>query len=255
MDWLESECRRCGVRIVTGHEVTLEEIDGHEGPIVHCTGSRPGRRDFEVAAGAAIATAAEVLSAERQVAEPPPSPVVVWDPIGGPIGVGVAELLATHGAAVSLVTPDHVVGAQLARTGDIGPANVRLQQRGVELVRRSAIVRVDPAGRDGRESLQRRAPRDRSGALCVDAGFLLPEDALWRASGGRQPRAGDAVAPRTIHEAVLEGRRVALALGPAVAAVARSRPDDAEPAVPAAVLPARASGRSRSRTGSSSRRI
>jgi 2,4-dienoyl-CoA reductase (NADPH2) len=212
VDWLESECRRSGVRIETGHEVTLEEIDGHEGPIVHCTGSRPGRRSFEVAAGAAIATAAEVLSAERQVAEPPPSPVVVWDPIGGPIGVGVAELLATHGATVSIVTPDHVVGAHLARTGDIGPANARLQQRGVELVRRSAIVRVDPLG----VTVENRYSGARSlieAVLLVDAGFLLPEDNLWRASGGCQPRAGDAVAPRTIHEAVLEGRRVALALG------------------------------------------
>lgn len=212
VDWLESECRRSGVRIETGHEVTLEEIDGHEGPIVHCTGSRPGRRSFEVAAGAAIATAAEVLSAERQVAEPPPSPVVVWDPIGGPIGVGVAELLATHGATVSIVTPDHVVGAHLARTGDIGPANARLQQRGVELVRRSAIVRVDPLG----VTVENRYSGARSlieAVLLVDAGFLLPEDNLWRASGGCQPRAGDAVAPRTIHEAVLEGRRVAMALG------------------------------------------
>jgi 2,4-dienoyl-CoA reductase (NADPH2) len=212
VDWLESECRRSGVRIETGHEVTLEEIDGHEGPIVHCTGSRPGRRSFEVAAGAAIATAAEVFSAERQVAEPPPSPVVVWDPIGGPIGVGVAELLATHGATVSIVTPDHVVGAHLARTGDIGPANARLQQRGVELVRRSVIVRVDPLG----VTVENRYSGARSlieAVLLVDAGFLLPEDNLWRASGGCQPRAGDAVAPRTIHEAVLEGRRVAMALG------------------------------------------
>ncbi len=105
-----------------------------------------------------------------------------------------------------------MVGARLARTGDIGPANVRLQQRGVELVRRSAIVRVDPRGVtvENRYSGKRRVIE---AALFVDAGFLLPEDALWRASGGRQPRAGDAVAPRTIHEAVLEGRRVALALG------------------------------------------
>ena len=167
VDWLESECRRSGVRIETGHEVTLEEIDGHEGPIVHCTGSPP---------------------------------------------VGVAELLATHGATVSIVTPDHVVGAHLARTGDIGPANARLQQRGVELVRRSAIVRVDPLG----VTVENRYSGARSlieAVLLVDAGFLLPEDNLWRASGGCQPRAGDAVAPRTIHEAVLEGRRVALALG------------------------------------------
>ncbi len=209
VDWLESECRRGGVRIVTGHESTLEEVDGHEGLVVHCTGSRPGRRSFEVAAGAAIATAVEVLSAEREVAEPPPSPVVVWDPIGGPIGVGVAELLATHGAAVSLVTPDHVIGARLARSGDVAPANVRLCQRGVELVIRSAVVGVDQKGVtvEHRYSGERRLLE---AALCVDAGFLLPQDTLWRASGGCHRRAGDAVAPRTIHEAILEGRRVAL---------------------------------------------
>jgi 2,4-dienoyl-CoA reductase (NADPH2) len=214
VEWLESECRAAGVRIVTGHEVTLEQIDGHDGPVVHCTGSRPGRRSFEVMPGAAVATAAEVLIAERRVAEPAPSPVVVWDPIGGPIGVGVAELLATHGAAVALVTPDYVAGAQLARTGDLAPANVRLQQRGVELVRRSILREVGPLGAtvEDRFSGERRVL---DAALCVDAGYLLPEDTLWRASGAHLPRAGDAVAPRTIHEAVLEGRRVALALGPA----------------------------------------
>ena len=77
-------------------------------------------------------------------------------------------------------------------------------------------MRVDPQGVtvENRYSGERRVIE---AALCVDAGFLLPEDTLWRASGARQPRAGDAVAPRTIHEAVLEGRRVALALGAATA--------------------------------------
>ena len=214
VDWLEAECRHFGVQIVTGHEVTLEEIDAHEGPVVYCTGSRPGRRSFEVTAGAAIATAAEVISAERHVAEPPPSPVLVWDPIGGPIGVGAAELLATHGAAVSLVTPDHVVGAQLVLSGDIAPANARLRQRGVQIVRCSVVVKLDPTGAtvENRYSGERRVLE---ATLCVDAGYLLPEDTLWRASGSCQPRAGDAVAPRSIHEAILEGRRAAQALAAA----------------------------------------
>jgi hypothetical protein len=38
----------------------------------------------------------------------------------------------------------------------------------------------------------------------------LPDDRLWRDSGERLLRAGDAVAPRTIYEAILEGRRRAL---------------------------------------------
>jgi hypothetical protein len=39
----------------------------------------------------------------------------------------------------------------------------------------------------------------------VDCGFRLPDDPL----PGVELRAGDCVAPRTLHEAILEGRRVA----------------------------------------------
>jgi hypothetical protein len=56
-------------------------------------------------------------------------------------------------------------------------------------------------------------PRTLAAAVVVDAGYRLPDDRLWRATGERLPRAGDAVAPRTVYEAVLEGRRAALALG------------------------------------------
>src|SRR5208283_4348166 len=99
--------------------------------------------------------------------EPPPSPVVVWDPIGGPIGVGVAELLATHGAAVTIVTPDHVIGEQLARTGDLAHANVRLHQRGVVMVRRSVLRQIDSEG----ATVEQRFSGERSlleAVFCVD---------------------------------------------------------------------------------------
>ena len=49
-------------------------------------------------------------------------------------------------------------------------------------------------------------------AAVVDAGYRLPDDRLWRETGERFARAGDAVAPRSIHEAILEGRRAALEL-------------------------------------------
>ena len=52
-------------------------------------------------------------------------------------------------------------------------------------------------------------------AVVVDAGPRLPDDALFEAAhagGAHVTRAGDAVAPRTVYEAVLEGRRAALAL-------------------------------------------
>ena len=48
-------------------------------------------------------------------------------------------------------------------------------------------------------------------SLVVDAGHRLPADGLWRARP-KLTRAGDAVAPRSIYEAILEGRRAAAAL-------------------------------------------
>jgi 2,4-dienoyl-CoA reductase (NADPH2) len=49
-------------------------------------------------------------------------------------------------------------------------------------------------------------------AALVDAGYRLPDDRLWRETDQQLPRAGDALAPRSIYEAILEGRRAALAL-------------------------------------------
>ena len=52
-------------------------------------------------------------------------------------------------------------------------------------------------------------------AVFVDAGHRLPEDSLYRSVAAHRPdvfAAGDAVAPRSLLEAVLEGRRAAMAL-------------------------------------------
>ena len=148
-----------------------------------------------------------MLAAERRVAEPPPSPVVVWDPIGGPIGVGVAELLATHGAAVTLVTPDHVLGEQLARRGDLAPRTSACSSEESSSCVAASSERSDRRGAtvEHRFSGERRLIE---ASLCVDAGY--PAAGGHPLAGvGRPPvpRAGDAVAPRTIHEAILEGRR------------------------------------------------
>ncbi|MEZ5265839.1 MAG: hypothetical protein R2755_29555 [Acidimicrobiales bacterium] len=72
---------------------------------------------------------------------PADGPIVVFDPIGGPIAVALAEEL---GERAVLVTPDHIAGNELSRTGDLAPANVRLQQRAVRIERRSLLRRVAP---------------------------------------------------------------------------------------------------------------
>ncbi len=218
-DWLGSECRRLGVEVELDRPVTPDELGAaggslHTGArlaaVVLATGSRSGDRDYEVDAGAEVRTAADEL-AEPSAA----GPVVVWDPIGGPIGISVAERLAAAGRPVTLVSPDFVVGTMLSLTGDLAPASVRLQFAGVTLVRRSVLRRVGV----GEVEWEDRFSGERTvveAAVVVDAGHRLPEDELRRAmttTGLPVIAVGDCVAPRGIGEAVLEARRAALALG------------------------------------------
>lgn len=181
-DWLAGEVARLGVRVELGRIA--------EGGDVVATGGRrlPGPCAADVLAGAEL----------------PPGPVVVHDPVGGPVGVGVAELLAAAGREVTLVTPDAVVGERLG--GDLAPANARLARAGV---RRETSSVLRSAG-DGVAVLADRwtaAVRTVPCAVVVDAGPGLPGDVPPDV-----PAAGDAVAPRTVLEAVLEGRRAARAL-------------------------------------------
>ena len=133
--------------------------------------------------------------------------IVLFDPIGGPIAVSLAEEL---GARAVLITQDHIAGNELARTGDLAPANTRLAQARVRIERRSllrAVRRVGSVDVEDRFSGLHRSIRC---AAVVDCGFRLPDDPI----PGADHRAGDCVAPRTVHEAILEARRVADALDP-----------------------------------------
>ena len=221
-DWLESECRLLGVDIRIDHPVTAAEA-AHVPHLIVATGGRPGAgihgsggagRDGATGTSVtATVTAAEVLDDPASL---PDGPVVIWDPIGGPIGVGVAELLAGAGRDVHLVTPDYIVGNELARSGDLAPANARLAQAGVTFHKRSVLRSVDAAGAVLEDRFTGSTHEVAAGVV-VDAGHRLPDETLWDdvrdAIGTRPSRAGDCVAPRTVHEAILEGRRTALDLG------------------------------------------
>ncbi|WP_435159083.1 mycofactocin system FadH/OYE family oxidoreductase 1 [Amycolatopsis sacchari] len=193
-DWLESEVSRLGVRVITGVEVT----DVPEGAIV-ATGSVPGPRNYAV--HGRVVDVVDFLNG----AELPPGPVVVADPVGDFVGVGMAELLAAQGRPTTIVSQDQVIGTQLALTGDLADANTRLQQAGVTLAKRSLLREVRP-DHVVLEDVFTAERRELPAAVVVHCGHRLP-DTLPGAL-----RAGDCVAPRTVHEAILEGRRAALSV-------------------------------------------
>jgi len=197
-DWLEAEIRRLGV------VVDLEARPEDDENVILCLGSRPKPPEFMVEDGATVLTPAQVLDG-AEIAE---GPVVVWDPLGAWEGIGIAEVLAaTH--PVTLVTPDFVVGRDLARTGDLAAANARLHRAGVALIRAARLHRVTP---DHVEIDHPYANRhDVLPATCVvDADHRLPAETPPGLEGA--VGAGDCVAPRTVAEAILEGRRAVLEL-------------------------------------------
>ncbi len=216
VDWWRRELQRLDVTILLGHEVTASEMDDALAKSVRvllATGSVPGPHDYPIAAGARVLEAADLIGLVNSAAlhRLPEGRAVVFDPVGGPIGVGIAELLAANGRPASIVTQDQIAGTQLAMTGDLAEANARLQRAGVARELRSLLRGVA----DDHVLLEDRWTGEQRTVDCgfvVHCGHRLPEQTLYLHRPGT-PRAGDCVAPRTVLEAVLEARRAALAIG------------------------------------------
>lgn len=202
--WWTSELDRLGVVVHLGETAPFD--DGC--PTLWATGGLD--RDPPLP-DAPTCSAAAVLGGT----EPAPGPVVVLDPVGDATGVGLAELLAAHGREVTLVTPDPVVGHELGPTGDLVPAQARLVAAGVTRVLRSTPVRWSEGVLHLRDAATG-VPSTLPCAAVVDAARRRPGPVAGDASpaggllvAGRTVLAGDVLAPRTVHDAVLDGRRAA----------------------------------------------
>jgi mycofactocin system FadH/OYE family oxidoreductase 1 len=208
VDWQEAECRRLGVRFELGSAVSADELQSLQASgteIVFATGSLPRPLGYLVDGGAVVLHAQEFLDAGTELS----GAVVVWDPVGGPVAVSIAETLAST-CSVTIVVPDVTAGTQLSLSGDLAAASTRLARAGVRIVRRSVLRQVR-AGLVIVEDRHTGVQQTIEAAAVVDAGHRLPNDSL----ADLVPEAlviGDAVAPRTIYEAILDGRRLAARL-------------------------------------------
>jgi len=215
LDWWQAEGERLGVRFDLGRDETASSVEAARldgAGIVLATGGAPGPRSYPVAAGAVVRTDAEVLAGGVDALPDPArdGDVLVLDLVGGPVAVGIAEMLAAAGRAVTVVTADQIVGTLLAMSGDLADGNTRLLQAGVTRRTGTLLREVGP----GYALLEDRfsGVQEQVGcAALVHCGHRVPAEGLYRARPGT-PRAGDCVAPRSVLEAVLEGRRAALAL-------------------------------------------
>jgi 2,4-dienoyl-CoA reductase (NADPH2) len=203
--WLYEQCLALGVQFHFG--VCIDEATNHGADVVlQCTGSRPGVPTYALPDYTAAIDVVDVMNGSHPL--PESGTVVLHDPIGGPIAIALAQWL---GQRAILVTPDNIAGNELSRSGDLAPANVRLAQQGTRVVKRALVRSVIKSGEGVSVEVQDRYSGETTtydAAAFIDCGFRLPTEHI----STRFHLVGDAVAPRTVLEAVLEARRAVFML-------------------------------------------
>ena len=202
-----AECARLGVTIRYGGDVDAAMVRA-EAPdaVIVATGAIAERPYWAPADAGQVVDVRQVLDGSAA----PQGRVLVVDEIGFHHATSVAELLADRGAEVEVVTPGMVVGQDLGITLDMENWCVRAAAKGITQTTDCLVTAVTP----GLVTLLHH-PTGQSRQVAADwivcAVPAAPAEQLYldlKALG--QPevhRAGDCVAPRRAHAAVIEGQR------------------------------------------------
>ncbi|WP_433456418.1 FAD-dependent oxidoreductase (plasmid) [Streptomyces sp. CA-142005] len=204
--WAEAELKARSVEVRLNTAVTAEDCAAWE-RVVLATGARSA--GLSVRSPGRIA----VLSAWEAILRPTPltGSIVVFDGDGEWPALDAAELLATHGLAVYLVTPAETPGHGL-RKGERGAYLDRLDALSVRLMPRHDLA-LCPDGhpaqlRDLAAGRVRPFPLN-LGAIVVAAGRISEDHlAAQLRVHPKIRRVGDAVQPRCLEDAITEGTRV-----------------------------------------------
>jgi 2,4-dienoyl-CoA reductase (NADPH2) len=210
VDDLAAECARAGVAVRTGVRATAAGVRA-EAPdvVVLATGARPVRPEW-AGGGDRVVDVRDVLTGAAE----PVGDVLVVDDLGATAATSVAELLATRGCTVELVTAAMVAGQDLGLTLD----RPGWERRAADLRIRRTTERLVTAV-DGRTVRLLHHPtgavEERDVDWLVVAAPPRADDELWtalRGSGLEVHRVGDCLAPRGAGAATLDGDRVGLAV-------------------------------------------
>ncbi|HWC01238.1 MAG TPA: FAD-dependent oxidoreductase [Methylomirabilota bacterium] len=212
VQWLVHQLRKTSATVRLGTEATVERVlADRPDAVVVATGAVPRRPGVPGADLPGVVTVEDVLSG----AAVGPRAVVVDGT--GRIQAGLAaDFLAGQGRAVSVLTPYHTV-CDNTEGSTKEPLFERLYQRDVAMIVDTALVGIET---DGAGRLRVRGANEYSGrSLALDgvdtvvlAYGARAVDGLYAALRGRGPEVvlvGDAMAPRLLHDALLEGTRAA----------------------------------------------
>jgi 2,4-dienoyl-CoA reductase (NADPH2) len=202
--YLERELHRLGVDVRLGLAATAAAVLAEEPALVVCaTGAAPVAPRFPVEGSGRVVTVWDLLGGA--VSEIPARAAVLDDGSGFWHGVGAADYLAEHGAAVELLTPARGIALAIPHES-VGGLLRRLRGNGVRF-----RTLVDVAGvRDATISLAdvvTGEPAETEAELLVVRAPLEVEDALLRELEDEGPMlvsVGDCSAPRRLSHAVLD---------------------------------------------------
>ena len=218
---------------LNGVEVRLEEtataemvIAGSPDALVCATGATwdhtgfsAGRPDRETMPGADqdhvldVATAAWAALGDPAVLG---ARVLILDDTGTYLPLGLAELLGKGGVEVEVLSRFPVIGDQIAGTQDLPWLLPRLGALDVRLSPNHFIEAIHGRRVEVYETLTRRSREVEAVDTVVLSMLRSPDDALFRRLGdaGTVPThcIGDALAPRSVAEAIYEGEKLGRAL-------------------------------------------
>jgi hypothetical protein len=214
VEWLEQECLEAGVDIRLGQEVTSETVAAIEADLVviatgssYPAGPAPSA-EFTAADVDKLHTNVRVVSLDEALAGELTGRVAIYDGIADWPGFNAARVLAQKGCQVQYLTPEQYPGSALEVT------NWRLEyqalsDRGVEFLPVTQVVGSEP----GALVIRRGYARATETLTDIDAlvwiGAPTPVAALRTALvdiDAKVITVGDAYAPRSIEQAILDAR-------------------------------------------------
>jgi mycofactocin system FadH/OYE family oxidoreductase 2 len=209
--FLASQIRKLGVDVRLGVEARPDLVLAeHPDAVIVATGSHPYVPPVPGSDGKHVVTDRDVLGGDAKVG----ANVVVVDDVHTEEALSTAELLLDQGKRVEVISPLFYVGQDIGITS-IAPLYARLYTKGVVLTPCSELRAVEGSTvvvRNVYSGAERRIEAVDTVVLAVGS---RSTDALYRALKGQVPAlyaAGDCVAPRGVHQAILDGTRAARAI-------------------------------------------
>ena len=209
--FLAAQVRKLGVDLRLSREATASAVlADHPDAVVVATGSHPFLPPVPGGDGKHVVTDRDVLAGEAKVG----ANVVVVDDVHTQQALSTAELLLTQGKRVEVISPLFYVGQDIGVTS-IAPLYKRLFTGGVVLTPGTELRAVEGSAvivANVYSGLERRI--EGVDTIVLSAGSRST-DSLYRALKGQVGElyaVGDCVAPRGVHQAILDATRVARAI-------------------------------------------